>query len=70
MTRHDARAHYSDGLSIAFPAINDLVDVIHVPHDADLGVCRSQPTGIYTNDPIYRKLLVARRPHIGFKDVV
>jgi hypothetical protein len=41
MTRHDARAHYSDGLSIAPPAINDLLDIIHVPHDADLGVCRS-----------------------------
>ena len=69
MTRHDARAHYSDGLSIAFPAINGLLDVIHVPHDADFG-CRSYPTGIDTNNPIYRKLLVARRPQIGFKDVV
>ena len=57
-------------LGIAFPSINDFVDVFHVPDDTDLGVFRSQPAGIDADNPIYRKLVIGSRPHVGFKDVV
>jgi hypothetical protein len=57
-------------LSIPYPGINDLIDVCLVPDDADLGVFRSQPTGIDTDNPIYRKLVIAGRQRVGFKDVV
>jgi hypothetical protein len=49
-------------LRVVYLGIDDLVDVLHVSNDANLSVFRSQPTGIYTDDPAYRKLVVARRP--------
>jgi hypothetical protein len=55
---------------IAFRAIDDVVDVVHVPDDPDLRVFRLQPAGIDADDPVDRKLVVVRRPHVGFEDVV
>jgi hypothetical protein len=45
-------------LRIVFPTINDFVDVLDVPNDTDLGVFRSQPSGIDSDNSIYRKLII------------
>lgn len=70
MGRSNRTARQDDCLSINFPPINDLINVIYVPYYTNLSIFRSQLTRIDANDSIYRAMIVVGYPHVGFEDMV